>query len=351
MGIQFNNRYGSCQTNTNCVSKFGCPDGQCPDFIIKRHDTKPALKISIEDCNGPFDFRGLVIEANMWALAKLKTNITEEDTYFRFSDDVGFDQVMVGDIIVMDRVRLPERMLVIGFDEINRLIQVQRGYQGTEACPWKKGSSLRVFRILNSPAEAEMSFEDVVNIEGVTETDVLQSSYLVYEWNSQDTCLPGCYWFEFKVLKMIDIIWYLPGGHWKGEVHTGDDGFFYTGVSTTDSSVKISYNQLEDKYFLPDIIWEGESHLYIDGFYYTGSEHDEGSVQLNRTGMPSSDSTAYNSEGVISMASISITPSFTSEDDPANFGCILGDGVEWVRRYPSTGAFLIKISDSPTVEF
>lgn len=350
MGIQFNNRYGSCQSNNTCVSKFGCPEGQCPDFVIKRHDTKPALKVSIEDCEGAFDFRGLVIEANMWALAKLKTEIDEEATYFRLSDDIGFEQIMVGDIIIAERVRLPERMLVTGFDEINKLVQVQRGYQATTASVWKKGTVLRIFRILNSPAEAEMNFEDVTNIEGVVETDVLQSSYLVYEWGPEDTCLPGCYWFEFKVLKMIDVVWYLPGGYWLGEIHTGEDGFFYTGTSTTDSSVKISYDQIENKYFLPDTIWGGESHLHDDEYYYTGEEHDDGSVQLNKTGMASGDSVAYNSEGVISMASISITPSFTEETDPVNFGCILGEGVEWVRRYPSTGAFLIKISDSPTVE-
>ena len=47
-----------------------------------------------------------------------------------------------------------------------------------------------------------------------------------------------------------------------------------------------------------------------------------------------------------------ITPSFTEADlTPYYFGCILGEGVEWVRRFPISGeGFLIKIEHSPSVE-
>lgn len=352
MSIRFNLKSGACQPQNYCPDKFGCPPNTCPDFLIRRHDTKPALKIFVEDCDGPMNFSGLVVEANMWALAKLKSDLDDVTDYFRLADDIGFEQVMVGDIIVMDRVRMPERMLVLGFDEHNKLIKVQRGYHGTTPSHWKKGSKMRIFRILSAPAQAEMVFDDVQNIDGTIDKDVLQESYLVYEWQPEDTCLPGCYWFEFKVLKMIDMVWYLPGGYWTGDVNTGTDGFFYTGLTYTDSSVRLSYDQIEDKYFLPSTPWAGEVHLHSDSNYYTGLVHNEGSVLLNKTGIPSDPNTAYNENGGVGFHDISLIPSFTDESlTPYYFGCILGEGVEWVRRFPVDGeGFLIKIEFSPTTE-
>lgn len=350
MPINFNLKSGGCQDQSECIDKFGCPD-QCPDFIIRRHDTKPPLKVSIEDCNGPMDFRGLVIEVNMWALAKLKSNILEDDEYFRLADDIGFEQVMVGDIIVMERVRLPERMLVVAFDEHNKLIKVQRGYHGTTPGVWKKGTVMRIFRILSAPAEAELVFDDITNVDGTTEKDKLTESFLVYEWQPEDTCLPGCYWLEFKVLKMIDMVWYLPGGNWKGDIMVGTDGYFYTGTSYTEASVRLSFDQVNDLYLLPDTVWAGEVHLHSDDNYYTGSIHNDGSVLLGKTGVPSSSDTSYNSEGM-AFHDISLIPSFTDEAlAPYYFGCVLGEGVEWVRRFPVVGeGFLIKVEPSYTTE-
>lgn len=350
MAINFNQKSGGCLPQ-DCLSKDGCAEGICPDFIIKRHDTKPPFKVSVEDCNGPVDFRGLLVEVNMWALGRLKAAITDGDEYFRLADDIGFEQIMVGDIIIMDRVRLPEKMLVLAFDEANKLIKVQRGYHGTTPSPWKKGSKLRIFRILNGSAEAEIALEDIQNVDGTVDRDVITESFLVYEWQPEDTCVPGCYWLEFKVLKMIDVVWYLPGGNWTGEFHTGVDGFFYTGTSYTDSSVKLSLNQITGLYLIPDVPWSGEYHLYSDDNYYTGSSHDSGSVLLNKTGIPSEASTAYNAAGLVALDT-SIIPSFTDESlTPDDFGCVLGEGVEWVRRYPITGeGFLIKVTNSFTTE-
>jgi hypothetical protein len=253
----------------NCVDKFGCPSNVCPDFVIRRHDTKPPFRVAAEDCDGPLDFidpdtdaldATLVLETNMWAKAKLKAAITSTDTYFRLADDIGFEQVMVGDIIIMDRVRLPEHMLVIAFDEINKLIKVQRGYNGTTAHPWVKGAPMRVFRMLSATATIELVLGDIIKEDGTTLTDQLLETILVYEWSSNDTCLPGCYWLEFKLLKM-------------------------TAVSMLLSSTPV---------------------------------------------VPS------------------FTPSTLSSSD---FGCAMGDGVEWVRRFPSSGeGFLIHVPFSPTTE-
>jgi hypothetical protein len=348
MAVKFNLKTGGpCGTESTCVDKFGCPPGVCADFVIRRHDTKPPLKIAVEDCNGAFDLQGLVIEVNMWAVAKLRDTINETDTYFRLADNIGFEQIMVGDIIVFDRVRMPERMLVTAFDEINKVVKVQRGYHGTTPSAWKKGDSMRIFRILNAQAESELVFEDITGVDGVTEKDVLTESYLVYEWLPEDTCLPGCYWLEFKVLKMIDVVWYLPGGFWTGEVHKHTDGYFYTGTAHTDSSVRLSYEQTVSRYFIPDTPWSGEVHLHSAN-YYTGTVHNNGSVLLNQTGIPSSDDTEYNETSL----DLSFIPSFTDESlTPYYFGCVLGEGVEWVRRFPVSGeGFLIKIVDSPTVE-
>lgn len=348
MAVKFNLKTGGpCSDQSSCLSKDGCPPDTCPDFIIRRHDTKPPLKVMVEDCNGPFDLQGLVIEANMWALSKLRDTINETDTYFRLADNIGFEQIMVGDIIVLDRVRLPERMLVTAFDETNKVVKVQRGYHGTTPSAWTKGTTLRIFRILNATAESELEFEDITGVDGVTETDVLSASYLIYEWLPEDTCLPGCYWLEFKVLKMIDVVWYLPGGHWTGEVHKHNNGFFHTGSLYTDSSVRLSYDQIAEKYYLPETPWAGEVNQQ-SASYYTGTVKNDGSVLLNQTGIPSGDDTSYNETSL----DLSFIPSFTDESlEPYYFGCVLGEGVEWTRRFPVSGeGFLIKIIDSPTPE-
>ena len=351
MAVNFNLKSGSCRSQDSCVSKDGCPTNVCPDFVIRRHDTRPPLKVAVEDCEGAMDLQGLVIEVNMWALGKLKCAITDSETYFPLADNIGFNQIMMGDIIVMDRVRLPERMLVTGFDEANSLVRVQRGYHGTTPSAWKKGDKLRIFRVLNAPAETELSFEDTTEVDGTVTKDVLQEASLIYEWQPEDTCLPGCYWLEFKILKMIDVVFYLPGGHWTGKTNTHPDGFFYTGTTFTESSVRLSYDQVAEKFFLPDVPWTGQTHLHSDTNTYTGLIQNDGSVILNQTGIPSGAETAYNEDGK-ALLDISLIPSFTDEAlTPYYFGCILGEGIEWVRRMPVSGeGFLIKIEDSPTVE-
>jgi hypothetical protein len=340
---------GGCSSQSSCLNTDGCPSDRCPDFVIRRHDTKPPLKISVEDCNGAFDLQGLVIEVNMWALAKLRDTIDENDTYFRLADNIGFNQIMVGDIIVFDRVRMPERMLVTAFDETNKIVKVQRGYHGTTSSDWTKGTSMRIFRVLNAQAESELVYEDITGVDGITTSDTLTESYLVYEWLPEDTCLPGCYWLEFKVLKMIDVVWYLPGGYWSGDVHQYIDDYFYTGTTQTDASVRLSYEQTVGKYYLPGVPWSGEVHLHSAN-YYTGLVHNDGSVLLNQTGIPSSDDTEYN-EASLDLSLI--VPSFTDESlTPYYFGCLLGEGIEWVRRFPiSSEGFLIKVIDTPTAEW
>lgn len=186
-----------------CPDALGC-SGQCPDFVIKRHDTKPPFKVSVEDCDGPYDLSDdtLVMEVNIWAKGKLRKAITDDATYFQLADNIGFDQIMIGDIIVMDQVRAPEHMLVTAFDEVNKFVQVQRGYNGTVVRGWPKGNGMKIFRALNATAEYEVVLDDLLQPDGTTLENQLMQSFLIYEWTANDTCLPGCFLLEFKLLKM-----------------------------------------------------------------------------------------------------------------------------------------------------
>jgi hypothetical protein len=348
-----------------CVDKFGCPGDRCPDFIIRRHDTKPPFKVAVEDCDGPMDIQGLVIEVNMWAMGKLKKSIGPDDTSFVLADGIGFDQIMVGDIILFDRVRLPEYALVTGFDEDNKIVYIQRGYRSTTPGTWKKGAKLRIFRTMNAPAQTEVVFEDIKQVDGTTLKDQMTGAYLVYEWTSEDTCLPGCYWLEFKLLKMKAVVVFLTGGVWSGPVNQSGNGTFWTGTTRTESSVQLSYNGVEARYELPTSAWTGDFHLSSDNSYYTGIEQNDGSVYLNTTDKTSDPDTSIGPVSNISVISVVLddtTPPVIPSTDPSqvidraealiDYGCVLGEGVEWARRLPLDGeGFLIKITDSPTREF
>jgi hypothetical protein len=196
-----------CPINPQCPSKDGCFPGICPDFQIKRNDTVPPFRVSVEDENGPINLTNLVLEASMWANAKLKKDITSLSTSIGFAGEIGFEQVLENDIIVVGSDgRSPEHMLVVGFDEVNKLIQVERGFNNTTVREWKKGTLLKSFRFINAPATTEMTFEDIGQIDGTTLCNQLSESFLIYEWSSRDTCAIGCFYFEFKLIKMLDHI-------------------------------------------------------------------------------------------------------------------------------------------------
>lgn len=260
-------------TGGNCYG--GCPSDTCPDFVIKRHDTKPSFRVSLQDCTGAvaddLDSDYLLAEVSMWAKAKLKTAITAQDTYFAFADNIGFDQMLPGDILVMDRVRRPEQMKVLAFDETNKLVLVQRGFNNTDISAWPRGTLIKILRVKNATATVEKVYEDILQTDGTTAKDQLTGVYLVYDWQPNDTCLPGCYVLEFKLLQMVPPI----------------------PLNLEMSNLQIA--QLSD---------------------------------------------------------ISIVPSFTpSTMSIVDFGCVLGDDVEWVRRYPQTkDGFFVQVIDSPTSE-
>src|SRR5262249_1145392 len=135
-----------CPSTTNCPDCFGCTPGVCPDFQIKRNDTRPVFKVSVQENDEPLDLTGLVVEANMWANAKLKCPLTPLDTQLALVNNIGFCQILPNDIILMDRARAPEQMRIVGFDEINSLVFVERGFNGTVPQSWARGQPMRIFR-------------------------------------------------------------------------------------------------------------------------------------------------------------------------------------------------------------
>lgn len=195
------------QVGVGCSqNSSGCGGSNCessPDFCIKRGDTRPGLKVSVEDCDGVVDLTdpNLVLEANMWFKAKLKSVLVSSATVLSFADNIGFNQVNVGDVILMDRPRSPEKMLVTGIDESSKTLTVERGYSSTDIQDWAKGSSLRVFRFVDFPAQIESVFEQTESLDG-TVSEELADTFMVLEWLPEHTSLPGCYWIEFRLTMM-----------------------------------------------------------------------------------------------------------------------------------------------------
>lgn len=193
----------NCPVNNNCPDKNGCIPGVCPDFVIKRFDTLPPFKYLIEDENGDaIDLTGLVVEASMWINISLKKAITAEDTQIELANCIGFEQLLVGDVIIVDRARSPEHMLITGFDENNKLIFVERAVNGTTADSYKKNTKLKGFRFIGASGSTEMVIGDITLLDGNLLCDQILESYLVYNFSVENTCVSGCYCFEFKLLTM-----------------------------------------------------------------------------------------------------------------------------------------------------
>jgi hypothetical protein len=232
--------------NNACPDIYGCPPDVCPDFTIRRHDTLPSFKVAVEDCDGPLDLEDedIIVEANMWFNAKLKVAIDESETTLSFADNIGFYQVLPNDIIIMDRIRTPEYMLVVSIDEDSKTIEVQRSYNGVSST-WAKGNAMKIFRFINNPAAIEMLKEDITSPDGTTQHDVLTDTFLVYDWTSLDTCAPGCYYLEFKVFKQlleeeeeISVIPYCvqpPGIEWIRRFPVAAEGFLVKIINTQNT--------------------------------------------------------------------------------------------------------------------
>ena len=194
---------GCSSQSTGCTDKSGCPTDRSADFCIKRNDTTPPFKIAVEDCDGVVDLTGnFILEVNIWIKTKLKNAITDTDTEIYFADSIGFNQVVENNVILMDRARNPEKMLITEFDEENYKITVTRGFDGTEAQSWPKGSSLRVFRVIDAQGTIESILEDITQEDGKVLEDQLTNTFLTFDWLENTTSLSGCFWLEFKLSEL-----------------------------------------------------------------------------------------------------------------------------------------------------
>jgi hypothetical protein len=218
-----------CGSAGECGGSGGCSGAI--DFCIKRYDTRPSFKVSVSDCDGVVDLtdENLALEASMWFVAKLKSAINESSVTISFADNVGFDQILVGDTIVMDRVRSPENMVVSAINEVAKTITVLRARNNTVAQIWPRGNSLKVFRFVDSAAEIESVFGDVTQVDG-TLTNELLDTFLVFNWSGNQTQLPGCYRMEFKLLMISSSTAEI---EWTKRFPLNSDGFI---INVVDSA-------------------------------------------------------------------------------------------------------------------
>lgn len=205
MSLGINNFYTTSNCDNNCGSSDNCPANVIPDFSIKRFDTNPSLRVQLSDCDGVMDVSdpNLVVEINMWTKSKLKKNIISTDTTITFADNVAFNQILIGDIIYIDHPRNPEYMQISSIDEDLKIISVLRSVNSTISSSWKKGTILYIYRIISGIGSIETVHQDLISITGSVEKNQLVESNLVYDWSKNDTLTSGCYWLEFKLMKII----------------------------------------------------------------------------------------------------------------------------------------------------
>ena len=139
-----------------------------------------------------------------------------------------------------------------------------------------------------------MTFADMERAEGGFDKDVLAQSKLIYNWQPTDTCLPGCYHLEFKLLKML------------------------------------STSQTQNPNWSPS-----DTELHRDGEWPRDDDYGLHNFSY-----------APNLSGIV--------PSFMSttvSNISGGLGCSAISGVEWVRRFPADkDGYLIHIVDTPTSE-
>lgn len=215
-----------------------CNSGDCPgtpDLCIKRHDTRPSFKISISDCDGVVDLsdENLALEASMWFNSKSKSALDDSETEIKFADNVGFDQVMVGDVIKTGKSRSPEKMLVSAVNESAKSVTVTRGHEGTTPQSWPRGTVLNIFRFVDQPAEIESYYEDVTGVDGAV-TNELTDTMLVYNWQTPQTSMPGCYWIEFKLIMISSETGDV---EWTKRMPLATEGFIVNIIDTPTFSV------------------------------------------------------------------------------------------------------------------
>lgn len=140
----------------------------------------------------------------MWMRGKMARAMAADDTVLHLAGNIGYNQIAVGDMLLVDRPRSAEQMLVVGFDESAMTVTIERGYNETTPAAYKRGTAFRGFRTLNAVGSTEMVRQDIVRVDGTTDEQVLTESSIIYEWSQSDTAMPGCFLLELKIIKLDD---------------------------------------------------------------------------------------------------------------------------------------------------
>lgn len=371
-------------TTPTCGNRYGC-GGQsysCPQFTIKQHDTRPSFKVDVTDCNAPIDLTNLVIEASMWANAKLKCNLTAETTVIQFADNIGFQQINYDTIIQAGDGRLFERMLIDKINDVDNTVTVFRGQMDTLAVPWKRGTTVKLLRFLNNAALGELVYGNIDEPDGTIINDALLVSLLIYDWKPSDTCMAGMYFLEFKIMKMTDIpmpcsgyvetVMAPPAGNRNLPPLNGMPTFMPPlGGAAYPWTSGNSGQGLDYSINVPRVIPQVSCNTCIsEEDYIKQIVHVRDEVVDNLPIPPTPINPSQQTMGLAAgntqfsyIPSTSVTssgccggtgcwpPPWTPPVSHINYHCGMGQDVEWVRRFPTNQpGFLIEIFPSPTAE-
>jgi hypothetical protein len=389
----------------SCIRTYGgvnpCNGGSVPqpDFTIKQHDTRPSFKAEITDCDAPIDLAELVIEASMWANAKLKCNISADETKIQFADNIGFQQLNYDTIIQVGEGRLFERMLIDQINDVDSTVTVFRGQMDTGSYPWKKGTPVKLMRFLNNPARGELVYGNIDQPDGTIINDVLVTSLLMYDWLPQDTCMAGVFYFEFKILKLGSVptpcsgsltvvpapivgnralpplngmpTFMPPGGGAQTACTSGGPVDYSIYVPPVRPYVSCDRCISAEQYFkenvsgnivpsptVPPQYWPANYSPPLPGGYVTEQvaqpvymPHSVPIPNVQNTGMVQTPYGNGLTPDYYSCCNGCWPPPWNPPVSQINYHCGMGPDVEWVRRFPTNKpGFVIEIYPSPTAE-
>ncbi len=170
------------------------------DYTIKKNDTKPFIKYTIESCDDTdLTEENLIITASMWADSNLKNKITTTDNYFELKNNYNLEAIKEEDYILIKKFNSSEYMLVESIDETK--INIQRAQLDSNAQNWSKNNEIKIIKFYEVEAEVDIEYNTSLNVNGEEETSA-SSQNLVYKWRDGDTSSPGVFFLEFKVSKI-----------------------------------------------------------------------------------------------------------------------------------------------------
>jgi hypothetical protein len=198
------------------------------DYIIKKNDTRPYVKYSMQDCEDiDLSEDDLFISVNMWANSNIKNKLSETDDYLELKNNYNLETIKVDDYILIKKFGSSEHFQVTSISDTK--VYIQRGQLNSVAQSWARGSEIKIIKLYEVEAEKEIEYNTTLNIKGEEET-VASSQNLLYKWSEGDTSSSGMFFLEFKVSKVDG-----EETLWTKKVPSNKEGI----------SIKITNNSLE----------------------------------------------------------------------------------------------------------